>query len=203
MVLGFGPNGPNFTEICPIRPGPRYNKTSQNISAQFKIPVHFRVQQQPTNIPHAAKLPHRPCLPGQQRFLASRRRRQHSLLLAACAGTLQPRGCFLTSELAPRTLLDATHMPWLLLDAHRHAVSASKASFVPSAPPARLLPQSRRCCPPCVSHAGAACILCKPTAMLDGLEKFCSNLLKFHSNFEWVPVRIFRISSNSVGSELF
>jgi hypothetical protein len=51
--------------------------------------------------------------------------------------------------------------------------------------------------------AGAACTLCKPTAILDSLEKFCSNFLKFHSNFKWIPVRIFQISPNSLGSDFF
>jgi len=48
--------------------------------------------------------------------------------------------------------------------------------------------------------AGAACNLCKPTAIADSLAKFYSNLLKFHSNFEWIPVQIL---SNLVGSEFF
>jgi len=43
----------------------------------------------------------------------------------------------------------------------------------------------------CMFHVGTVCILCKPTAMVDRLEKFCSILLKFHSNFDRIPVQIF------------
>jgi hypothetical protein len=45
MVLGFGPNHPNFTEIRQIRPGLREDQTGQIISAWFKIAAHSRVQQ--------------------------------------------------------------------------------------------------------------------------------------------------------------
>jgi hypothetical protein len=52
-------------------------------------------------------------------------------------------------------------------------------------------------------NAGPVSILFMPTTNSDCLEKFYSNLIKFHSNFEWEPIRIFRISPNSVGSEFF
>lgn len=35
--LGFGPNGPNFTEILPFRLGPRQNKIGQNFLVQFEF----------------------------------------------------------------------------------------------------------------------------------------------------------------------
>jgi hypothetical protein len=57
-----------------------------------------------------------------------------------------------------------------------------------------------------VFHDGAVCTRSMPTTMSGRLGKFCSNLFKFHSNFEWIPVRIFRIfriSSNLVSSEFF
>ena len=39
--------------------------------------------------------------------------------------------------------------------------------------------------------AATGCTLSMPAAMFDHLEKFCSNVLKFHSNFHRIPVRIF------------
>ena len=48
-----------------------------------------------------------------------------------------------------------------------------------------------------------ACVLCKPTAVPIVWRIFSQILLKFRSNFEWEPVRNFRISSNSAGSEIF
>ena len=46
----------------------------------------------------------------------------------------------------------------------------------------------------CVFPVSAAWTLYEPTAIPDSLGKFSSNLLKIHWNFDWIPVRIFRIS---------
>jgi hypothetical protein len=91
--------------------------------------------------------------------------------------------------------LDAAVVSWLLLDARRHAVTESASSTLPSTPLAA-----------CAFHTATGCTLSMPTTLIDCLEKFCSNLLKFHSNFHWIPVqifRIFRISSNLVVTEFF
>jgi hypothetical protein len=114
-----------------------------------------------------------------------------------------------TSELTPCTLLDATHVPWPRLDARRRTVTASDVRHRIWCIVAAIF---TACChhrivaalpATCVFPASAACTLCKPTAILDSLEKFCSNLLKFHSNFEWIPAQIFWILSNSVSSKIF
>jgi hypothetical protein len=77
-----------------------------------------------------------------------------------------------------------------LLNAGRNAITASDAWLMPSTPPAPTTAPSLPSWSTWAFHAGSACILMKPTAMPAYLEKFCLNLLKFHSNCKWISVWI-------------
>ncbi|KXG38603.2 hypothetical protein SORBI_3001G257650 [Sorghum bicolor] len=79
-------------------------------------------------------------------FPASRRQQLRLLPVTPAPVHRESHGYFPTSELTPCTLLDATRMPWSLLDGRSRVVTASDMSLLPYS---SLLQPAHRRCPPC------------------------------------------------------
>ena len=79
-------------------------------------------------------------------FPASRRQQLRLLPATPAPAHRESHGYFPMSEPTPCTLLDATRMPWSLLDGRSRVVTASDMSLLPYS---SLLQPPHRRCPPC------------------------------------------------------
>jgi hypothetical protein len=97
--------------------------------------------------------------------------------------------------------LHAAAVPWLLLDGRCRAITNSAASSLPSASLAATTASSPPSPPP--YRLVLRCHRMHPLPAHGHVQPFGEILLEFHSNFNYILIQIFRISSNLVVSEFF